>query len=127
MRTISKNLKRRLLAQSEEANFRGLEKVAIKLNTQVNNTPLRQDFDEYIYSRNDLNNDVEDLLWKAAIRVQDYFGKTAEASMIGDMIDVMATDLISSIRLKIGGDVIGKYEPIVPGERRLTVEIDEDD
>jgi hypothetical protein len=127
MRTISKNLKLRLLAQAEEANFHGLEKVAMKLNDQINSTPIRQDTDEYIYSRNELYNDVEDLLWKAAIRTQDYLGKNADAGIIGEIIESFADELITSIRIKVGGDVVGAYEPLVPGEQRMIVEIDEDE
>lgn len=127
MRTISKNLKLRLMAQAEEANFRGLEKVAMKLNHQVNNTPIRQDADEYLYSRSDLHNDVEDLLWKAAVRTQDYFGKTSDAGEIGELIESMADELISTLRTKLGNPVIGPHEPLVPGEQRMIVEIDEDD
>jgi hypothetical protein len=127
MRTISKNLKSRLLAQSEEAKFYGLEKIATQINNQVNETPVRQDSEEYIYSRSELYNDVEGLLWKAAIRTQDYFGKTADAATIGTLIESFADDLISSLRTKIGGDVIGVNEPLVPGEQRFVVEIEEDE
>lgn len=126
MRTISKSLKKRLLAQAEEANFQGLEKVAIKLTHQVKNNPTRQDFEEYIYSESELQNDVENLLWSAVIRAEDYFGKTADAHEVGKIVQSFADELISSIRTKIGGDVIGPHEPLVPGELRMTVEIDED-
>jgi hypothetical protein len=126
MRTISKNLKRRLLAQAEEANFQGLEKVAIKLSYQANNNPTRHDLEEYVYSHNELQNDVENLLWSAVVRTQDYYGKTANAKEVGKLIEVFAYELISSIRTKIGGDVIGPHEPLVPGEQRMIVEIDED-
>lgn len=127
MRTISQNLKKRLIAQVEEANFQGLEKVATKLVHQIKNNPIRQDFDEYIYSSAELQDDIENLLWSAVIRAQDYFGKTANAKDLGDLIKVFADDFISSIRNKIGGDVIGPHEPLVPGELREIVEIDEDD
>jgi hypothetical protein len=126
MRTISQNLKKRLMAQAEEANFQGLEKVAMKLTHQVRNNPIRNDLDEYIYSDNELQTDVENLLWSAAIRAEDYFGKTADAQEIGELIESLASDLISSIRTKIGGDVIGPHEPLVPGEERALVEIDEE-
>jgi len=126
MRTISKNLKLRLLAQAEEANFHGLEKVAMKLNHQVNSTPIRQDAEEYVYSRNELYSDVEDLLWRAAVRAQDYFGKTADAGAVGEIIESLADELISTLRTKISGDVIGPHEPLVPGEQRMIVEIEED-
>lgn len=127
MRTISKNLRLRLLAQAEEANFHGLEKIASNLSDHANKTPIRKDNEEYIYSRSEMYDDVEQLLWKAAIRTQDYFGKTADGVAIGELIETMANDLISSIRNKIGGDIVGPYEPLVPGEQRMIVEIDEDE
>lgn len=126
MRTISKNLKKRLMAQAEEANFQGLEKVAIKLTHQVKNNPTRNDLEEYVYSNGELQTDVENLLWSAVIRTEDYFGKIADAGEVGDIIESMAEDLIAVIRTKIGGDVIGPHEPLVPGEQRMIVEIDED-
>lgn len=126
MRTISRNLKKRLIAQAEEANFQGLEKVAIKLTHQAQNNPIRDDLDEYMYSHNELRSDVENLLWSAAVRTQDYFGKTANAKEVGELVESFAEELISSIRTKIGGDVIGPHEPLVPGEERVIVEIDED-
>jgi hypothetical protein len=125
-RTISKNLKERLIAQVEEANFQGLDKVASSLTTQVQETPVREDLEDYLYSSADLQKDVENLLWKAAIRAQDYYGKTADAKEIGGLIESCAEELISGVRNTIGGDVIGPHEPLVPGEERLTVEIDED-
>jgi hypothetical protein len=126
MRTISQNLKRRLMAQAEEANFQGLEKVAVKLAHQAKNNPVRNDLDEYVYSGNELQADVENLLWSAVVRTQDYFGKTANAKEIGEMVESFAEELILSIRNKVGGDVIGPHEPLVPGEVRAIVEIDED-
>ena len=126
MRTISKTLKKRLLAQADEANFNGLEKVAMKLSQQANTNPVRHDFEEYVYSHTELQSDVEDLLWSAAVRTQDYFGKTASADGIDEIIESLAEELISSIRTKIGGAVIGPHEPLVPGEQRMLVEINED-
>lgn len=126
MRTISQNLKQRLIAQVDEANFQGLDKIAARLVHQVKNNPTRQDYDEYVYSNADLQNDVENLLWSAVVRTQDYFGKTANARDLGDLIESFADEFISSIRTKIGGGVIGPHEPLVPGETRAVVEIDED-
>jgi hypothetical protein len=126
MRTISKTLKKRLIAQAEEANFQGLEKVASRLVHQAKNSSVRQDFDEYIYSKAELKNDIENLLWSAVVRAEDYFGKTADAKEAGIIVEALADELLSSIRTKIGGDVIGPHEPLVPGEQRMIVEIDED-
>ena len=125
MRTISNTLRKRLLAEAQEADFHGLEKVAGQLAYIANNNPVRPDDDEYIYSRADLQDDVEKLLWSGAIRVQDYFGKTGNSDEIEGLIESFAQDLIISVRTKIGGDVIGPHEPLVPGERRMIVEIDD--
>jgi hypothetical protein len=125
MRTISENLNKRLIAQAEEAKFQGLDKVSDDIYNQVNLNPLRKDHEEYVYSDSDLRNDVETLLWTAAIRVQDYFGKTANANELSEIISTIADDMLSSIRHKIGGNIIGPYEPLVPGEERLSVEIEE--
>ena len=126
MRTISKNLKKRLVAEAAEADFQGLGKVAAALNHQAENNPLREDLEEYVYSNKDLRKDVENLLWSAVVRAQDYYGKTADAKAIGSIVEAATDDLLTSIRSKIGGDVIGPHEPLVPGEERLIVEIDED-
>lgn len=127
MRTISNTLKKRLIAQAEEANFQGLEKVARGLAHQVKNASIRQDDEEYIYSNAELKNDVENLLWNAVVRTEDYFGKTADAKEANLIVEALADELITSIRKKIGGDVIGPHEPLVPGEQRMIVEIEEDD
>jgi hypothetical protein len=127
MRTISKNLKLRLLAQAEEASFRSLDKVASKLIQQVKASPTRSMEEEYIYSRSELQSDVEDLLWKAALRTQDYFGKTCDAAEVGELVESLAADFVDSMRTKLGGVVIGPNEPLVPGEQRLIVEIEEDE
>lgn len=126
MRTISNNLKQRLVAQMDEALFQGRDKTASQLDVQIQNIPVRSDEEDYVYSKGQLYNDVENLLWAAAIRTQDYFGKTADAVDISNIIESCAEDLISSIKTKIGSVVIGPYEPLVPGEQRLIVEIEED-
>ena len=127
MRTISKTLKKRLLAEAQEADFQGFEKVAGQLSHLANNNPVRDDDEEYIYSRAELQSDVEKLLWSGAVRVQDYFSKTGNSDEICELIESIAQDLIISVRTKIGGDVIGPHEPLVPGERRMIVEIEEDE
>jgi replicative superfamily II helicase len=124
MRTITASLKNRLVAQAEEAEFQGYETVAEQLKEQIAEAPTRSDFEEYVYSHVDLSKDVEKLLWAAAVRTQDYFGKTADAIQIESIISEAAAELIASIRNKIGGDIVGPNEPIVPGEERLVVEID---
>jgi hypothetical protein len=125
MRTISNILKKKLMAQVDEANFQGLDKIANNLNYLVKTSSTRPDRDEYIYSHASLKSDMEKLLWTAAVRVQDYFGKTANAQDIDSIIEAHANDLIAEIKHKIGGNIIGPYEPLVAGELRNVVEIEE--
>jgi len=125
MRTINKSLKKRLIAQASEAQFQGLEKVASSLTKQASANPVREDAEDYMYSGKDLKEDVESLLWSVATRTQDYYGKTADAPGIGELIERTAEELIASIRNKIGGDVIGPHEPSVPGQAEDNVEIED--
>lgn len=125
MRTISKTLQKRLIAQADEANFQGLEKISDHLQKIASIQAVRSDNEEYVYSAEDLKNDVERLLWGCVVRTQDYFDKTADAKNIGSIITSLAEEIITSVRIDIGGDVIGPHEPFVPGEQRMIVEIDE--
>jgi hypothetical protein len=127
MRSISNNLKTRLIAEASEATFQGFDNLASHITKQAEETPIRNDEDEYVYSFSELRSDVEHLLWSAATRTQDYFGKTANATEIDNIIQIHADEFVESIRNKIGGSVIGPYEPFVPGEERILVEIEEND
>ena len=127
MRSISNNLKKRLIAEASEATFQGFDNMALSIIKQAEETPIRNDNEEYVYSFSELRSDVENLFWSAATRTQDYFGKTANAKEIDNIIQIHADEFLASIRHKIGGDVIGPYEPYVPGEERILVEIEEND
>jgi len=124
--SISINLKKRLLAQAEEAEFKGLTKVASTVSSKIENIPVRSDVDNqyHKYSHSELSSDVESILFNAAVRVQDYFDKTADQKEIANIISSFADEFISSIKTKIGGNISGPFEPSVPGEEdTLEVEI----
>jgi hypothetical protein len=125
MRTISTTLLARLVSQAEEADFQGLTKVASSLSTQIGVTPVREDNEEYTYSQTQLEDDVQTLLWAAAMRAQDYFNRTADAAEMADLIETQASELIEAVRRKTGNRILGPFEPTVPGEDRIEVEIDE--
>jgi len=128
-RLISEKLQKRLLAQAEEAKTLGLTKVADQVGEAVAESEPRDESVEYTYASDELVSDVEKLLWAAAIRVQDYFDKTADAARLNDTIEHYAEDLIDSVRHTIGGAIIGPFEPAVPGEakERTSIEVKEED
>ncbi len=117
MRTITNNFFRRLEAQKEEAKTLKLTKTATALESQINkhSESIRSNDDFYSYSFDEMQKNVEDSLWDAAIRAQDYYGKVANASELQEIIEDYAGRLIEDVRTKIGA-VIGVYEPAVPGE-----------
>jgi hypothetical protein len=121
-RTISKTLKRRLEAQAEEANFLGFQKHASHVFDNIPET--RDDEEEYIYTAAELQEDVENMLWKIAIRVQDYYGKSADMKQVGYVVDSTAEELIESIRRSTGAPIVGPYEPLVPGEMKVDIDND---
>lgn len=115
MRTINENFMTRLIAQRDEAKLLGLNKIATNLTNQISSNAVRDGDENYEYSYASLKEDVEENLWDAAIRAQDYFGNTADAREISDIITVISEQLINEIRVKLG-KTIGAYEPVVPGE-----------
>ena len=125
-RSISNSLKNRLQAQASECNTLGLSKIASSLD-KLSETETRDNNEFYSYSHDEMLSDVEDLLWKAAVRVQDFYNKTADARDINDVVEGQAAELVNVIRHKIGGMIVGAYEPSVPGEQRADLEVTEND
>jgi tRNA splicing ligase len=128
-RSISDKLKKRLQAQAQEAQVMGLEKTASMIESNLEAAAERSDDDYYTYSIEELQADVEKLMYAATIRVQDYFDKTADAREVAYMAESYANDLIDGVRHSIGGKVLGPYEPQVPGEvrERTSIEVGEDE
>lgn len=126
MRTITKQSMKRLIAQRDEAKLLGLEKVASQLTDQIAINNTREASEGYVYNYSDLKKEVEDSLWDAAIRAQDFYGKIADAREIQDVIEKQAQDFINSIKNKTGS-VIGAYESSLPGESDEVLEVREDE
>ncbi len=130
MRTVTENLKKRLIIQAEEAKVQGLTKIASHLNVQAERNPIRNDGDSYTYSNDDFQNDVENSIWGAVVRFADFHNVSIDAIKAQDLVEKVAADLISELRVKTGAvHGVGAYEPIVSGEERQTVILDvtEDD
>jgi len=114
MKGITKVLKKRLAAQKEEAEIRGLTKTASVLDSYIENFPERENDSEYNYS--EMVSDVESLIMTSAIKIQDYFQKTAEPNEIFKIIQAHADEIIDEIKIKIGGKSFGPNEGKVPGQ-----------
>jgi hypothetical protein len=127
-RTITKTFAKRMEAQFEEAKNMNHQKVAKSLGVQLEKYAsfpgVRTDDSDYFYLMDDLRQNVEDHLWDAAVRIQDYYGAAADPLEIQAAVDDYAEQFIESIRIKTG-KIIGAYEPKVPGEQ-TTIEVEDD-
>ena len=122
MRTITENLKERLIAQSAEADIQGLTKTASNLLNQVEKTEIRKDAEDYTYSNDDFHADVEDSIWGAVLRFADFHDICIDGIQAQGVVEKIANDLISELRVKTGTTHgIGAYESNVAGESRQTV------
>lgn len=126
MRTITESNMKRMIAQRDEAKTIGLTKVAANLSAQIGTVGVRSDADDYIYNYAELKDDIESTLWDAAIRAQDFYGKTADAKQLQELIEKHAEDFINSVRIKTGAD-IGAYESSLPGQIDVAIEVSEDE
>lgn len=126
MRTITESNMKRLIAQRNEAKTVGMVKVASQLSAQIGTTGTREDSAEYTYDYSELRDDVENSLWDAALRAQDFYGKMADASELQKLIEKQAEDFINSIGVKTNSTV-GAYESSLPGQVEAAIEVSEDD
>lgn len=127
MRTITKTMLNRLQAQAEEAKMLGLTKIASSLSEQVekHSDHVRDTEELYVYSGEQMREDVEKALWTAIVRVADFYGANFDAEKAQVSVDKIASDLVDEVRINVGAtDGVGAYEASVPGEVRERVVID---
>jgi replicative superfamily II helicase len=130
MRTITENLKERLIAQSEEAKLQGLTKTASHLTDIAKNVSIRKNAESYTYSNNDFESDVENALWGAVVRFADFHNVSVDGIIGQSIVEKFAKDLVIELRAKTGTTHgVGAYESNVPGESKQTVivSVDEDE
>ena len=128
MRTITEKFAKRLLAQAKEAKLQGLTKVADHVSVMVEAHDIRADDASYVYSGDDVQNDVENALWVGAVRAADFFDCSVDAKSMQQVIAKFAEQLIDEVRMNAGiSHGVGAYEPSTPGEtfERVTIEVDE--
>ncbi len=122
MRTITENLKDRLIAQTNEAKVQGLSKTASHLENITEKVSIRKNADSYTYSNEDFENDVEGSIWNAVVRFADFHNVTVDGIEAQNIVEKVAKDLISELRVKTGTiHGVGAYESNVPGEAKQTV------
>lgn len=127
MRTITENLLNRLIVQAEEAEVRGLSKLAGNLTEQINSSSIRKDDANYSYSENEFRKDINDQLWSSIVRTADFYGiKRFDAYEMNQLVEKTAEDFVKSIRLHAGiTHGVGAYEPSIPGEEKASIEVEE--
>lgn len=121
-RTIAENHKLRLEAQFEEAKIQALTKTANALSGVLERNEVRPDDSFYVYASDDLEEDVDGVLWDAATRISDYLGVVPDSQKLQSLLKRHAEELFQEI-CALGGvsDGVGAHEPNVPGENRRVV------
>lgn len=122
--TITKSLRKKLFAQAREAEFLGLKRIAANIDDSISDEDVRDEAIPYKYNHAELKADVEALLWKAAVRVQDFYNRSIDARVIQDMVEDHAQEFVSTLTTK-AGTIAGAFEEPVAGQyERVEIEIE---
>lgn len=131
MKTIKETLFNRLAAQAAEADLQGLEATAVSLTHQLRKQAqnLRSTEEGYTYPKEDFEQDVNDTLWEAVLRILDFYDiQSFDAERLQDVVENLREQLVQEVCNDAGVDHgVGAFEPNVPGEERRTtvLEIEE--
>lgn len=121
-RTITEDLLERLQAQADEADIIGETKLADIVTNQIQKTAIRKNDDFYSYASIELKNDIESLLWQAALRVADFNASSLDIIEVQKSIESFANNFIEDFTVQSGiTHGVGAYEPVVPGEEKQHV------
>lgn len=131
MRTIQSSLFQRLLAQAEEADRKGLTKVASSLTTVATqqSNAVREDNGFYRYERDTFEQDLNDQLWQAVVRVADFYGiRRMDAEQVQTLVDKTAESMVADLCLGAGiNHGVGAHEEPVAGEEETHLIVQEYD
>jgi hypothetical protein len=117
MKTINEVYNARLMAEAEEADNRGLTKIAENLTRQLERTGVRSNKEPYVYSSKSFEQDVQDSLWQVILRTADFHGTFVPSKKGQDIVDYFSKQMIDSIRKSASiNNVRGAYESKLPGE-----------
>jgi len=115
---INKTLYNKLLLQAEEAKNHGMVKLASDVINSIEAFPEEEAKE---YSRKEMQDDVSADVWKVATRVFNYYQvKSADIEILNKIIIQSSEQLISNLEkaINLKKDLIGKSEPLVPGEEK---------
>lgn len=131
MRTIQSSLFQRLLAQAEEADRKGLTKVASSLTTVATqqSNAVREDNGFYRYARDTFEQDLNDQLWQAVVRVADFYGiRRMDAEQVQSLVDKTAESMVADLCQGAGiSHGVGAHEEPVAGEEETHLIVQEYD
>lgn len=126
-KTINRTLYNRLEAQNKEAKLLKLNKLASNLENQLvkYNDCVRSDNENYVYSSEEVKEDIYDAIWDAVIRVADYLDYNIDAVKVQGTVERVTDSLLSQMCAYAGmRDGIGPHEKPVPGEITSKVVLD---
>ncbi len=130
-KTISNKVFSRLVVQANEADIRGDEVVAANITKQIekyaDTASVRPDnASGYKYSKDELKQDIKDLLWQAATRIFDYYNDTPDGKQVEEVVDFETDSFIEYIE-NMTSKKVGAFEEPTPGQESSSEEEEDDD
>ena len=117
-RTISQKVLLRMAAQADEADVFNDVVVSNHLTNQIEKfaeVGVRDDTQEYKYTKEELLEDVKEHLWDIFSRVCDYFEEVPDGKEVEEVLSFEAETLLENLENLIHGNV-GAHEESIPGE-----------
>lgn len=117
-RTISNKVLLRMAAQADEADVFNDAVVSNHLTNQIQKFAeigVRDDTQEYKYTKEELLEDVKEHLWDIFSRVCDYFEEVPDGKEVEEVLSFEAETLLENLENLIHGNV-GAHEDSIPGE-----------
>lgn len=117
---MRKKLMQRLIAQAEEANIQGWEKLADRLTNQISKTGEVISDEKYVYASDQYAEDMESLFWDGAIKTANYYGANFDAITLQPLIESYAREFSETLKNKFGKlSTIGAFEEPLLGEENV--------
>jgi hypothetical protein len=106
----------KLILQAEEAKELGLTKLASNILNSVGSFP-DDSLKEYSYE--EMSDDIEQDLWKAATRVINYYKlNSVQAEKLDDSINVFSEKLIKELKETLNANDSNTLEPKLLGQNK---------
>lgn len=117
-KSITKKMLMRMSAQADEADLHGHHGIAAHLTGQIVKyaSDVRDNDEDYEYSKEDMIEDMKVHLWDASVRFFDYHDTIPDGRDIESLIDDLCIDFAEQLGNLVPGSKIGKFEPKIPGE-----------